>query len=316
MIALSHKSKQYGLIALKVLILSLTFGYIYQKLNSDTTLNFGEFIDTIKRSDADRWVYLVIFISLAATNWCFEILKWKTVVSRIQKISFRQAAKQSLAALTVSLATPNRVGDYGAKALYYPKEKQKQILLLNFFSNFVQMGVTILFGILGLWFASQKIELPLASPKVIVLVIVIIVLMILGYLFKEKELLIKGLSLTKITKYIKTLPRVVISKTIVYSLLRYGIFSSLFFLLLNYFGAEISTAEAFPLIFVMYLFVSVIPTLFVLDVVVRGGVSLWLFSQVGISELTILSTVLAMWLLNFVIPAIWGSFYVITFKRP
>ena len=315
MIALSHKSKQYGLIALKVLILSLTFGYIYQKLHSDSTINFGQFIDSIKSSDANRWIYLLIFISLAAANWCFEILKWKTVVSQIRKITFLQAARQSLAALTVSLATPNRIGDYGAKALYYPRKEQKKILLVNFFSNLVQMGATILFGVLGLWMTSQKIEFSLATPKVIALVIVGIILLVLAYLFKEKELLIKGLSLTKIISYIKALPKAVISKTILYSLIRYATFSSLFFLLLNYFGAQISMAEAFPLIFVMYLFVSVIPTLFVLDVVVRGGVSLWLFSQLGISDLTILSTVLAMWLLNFVIPSIWGSFYVITFKR-
>jgi len=315
MIALSHKSKQYGLIALKVLILSLTFGYIYQKLNSDTTVNFSEFINTIKNSDSGRWTYLIIFISLAAANWCFEILKWKAVVSIIQKITFLQAAKQSLAALTVSLATPNRIGDYGAKALYYAKEKQKQILLVNFFSNVVQMGVTLLFGVLGLMITSQKIDFYIATPKVIALLLILLVLITLSYLFKEKELLIKGLSLTNIISYIKTFPRVVISKTVLYSLIRYAIFSSLFFLLLNYFGAEISANQAFPMIFVMYLFVSVIPTLFVLDVVVRGGVSLWLFSQIGISELAILSTVLAMWLLNFVIPALWGSFYVITFKR-
>ncbi|MEM7085292.1 MAG: lysylphosphatidylglycerol synthase domain-containing protein [Bacteroidota bacterium] len=315
MVALSHKSKQYGLIALKVLILSLTFGYIYQKLNSDSTIDLREFISAMDIRNTDRWAYWGLFLILATANWVFEILKWKTVVSRIQKITFGRAARQSLAAHTVSLATPNRIGDYGAKALYYPREKQKQILLVNFFSNFIQMGVTILLGILGFWLASQKIELPLATSKLIALVAVIIVLMVLGYFFKEKQLLVKGLSLTKITGYITALPNTVISKTILYSFVRYAIFSFLFFLLLNYFGATISAMEAFPIIFVMYLFVSVIPTLFVLDVVVRGGVSLWLFSQLGISELTILSTVLVMWLLNFVIPAVWGSFYVITFKR-
>jgi len=315
MITLSHKSKQYGLIALKVLILSLTFGYIYQKLNSDTGLNFVEFMNTIRVQSSHLWIYWSLFLSLAAANWVFEIVKWKTAISGIQKLNFRQAARQSLAALTVSLATPNRIGDYGAKALFYPKEKQKQVLLLNFLSNSVQMGVTLLFGMIGVIMVSQKIELPLASSKVITLVLIIIVLMVMGYLFKEKELLVKGLSLSKIINYIKALPKMIISKTILYSLIRYAIFSMLFFMLLNYFGAQMIAIEAFPLIFVMYLFVSVIPTLFVLDVIVRGGVALWLFSQAGVSELTILSTVLAMWLLNFVVPAICGSFYVITFKR-
>ncbi len=80
------------------------------------------------------------------------------------------------------------------------------------------------------------------------------------------------------------------------------------------FGAEISFSEAIPLLFSMYLFVSVIPTIFIFDLVVRGGVAVWLFSLVGVSELAILSTVLSMWLLNFAFPAIWGSFYVVNYK--
>ena len=52
----------------------------------------------------------------------------------------------------------------------------------------------------------------------------------------------------------------------------------------------------------------------VADVIVRGSVAVWLFSFIGLNELTVLSTVLVMWLLNFMLPALWGSFYVIKWQ--
>src|SRR5690606_39449750 len=80
--------------------------------------------------------YILSFLFLLVlSNWFFEILKWKTVVSVIENINFKTAAKQCLASLTVSLATPNRIGEYGAKAFFFASEKRKKILFLNFFSN-------------------------------------------------------------------------------------------------------------------------------------------------------------------------------------
>ena len=72
--------------------------------------------------------------------------------------------------------------------------------------------------------------------------------------------------------------------------------------------------SALMLIFSMYLFVSVVPAFFILDVVIRGGVAVWLFSMFGIPDLTVLSAVGMMWILNFVLPAILGSFRVFKFQ--
>jgi len=315
MIALSHKSKHYGLIALKVLILSLTFGYIYQKLHAGANLNVRYFIQNITDNSQDGWPWWILFICMAGVNWLFEILKWRTVVSPIKIINFKEAMRQSLAGLTVSLATPNRIGDYGAKAIYYPRNEQKQILLVNFFSNTLQMMVTTVLGGVGLLMTASYFNFSFSPMNTTIVLLAVALISVFAYQHRTKEIMIQGLTVNNIIRYFRKIPRAVKIKTTCYSLLRYIVFSSLFFLLLKFFNAPISLGTAMPIIFVMYLLVSIIPSLFILDVVVRGGVALWLFSQVGVSEITILSTILAMWLLNFVLPAIWGSFYVITFKR-
>lgn len=311
MIALSHKSKQYLLVTLKVFILGITFWYIYSKLgdaNSQTLTSFFKSLHPEKSGS------ILLFIALAAVNWILEILKWKTIIKPVEKISFYEAFKQSLAALTTSLATPNRIGDYGAKAYFFQSEKRKQVLLLNFISNAAQMSITMFFGVIGLILVIARYRISFSRLHVLGFGIVFIGLVLVGFAFKEKELVVKGLSLKNIYTYIKKLPFPLKRNVWIYSLSRYVCFSSLFFLVLRFFEVDISVSQAYPLIFAMYLLVSVVPTLFLLDVVVRGGVAVWLFSFAGVSELTVLCTVLAMWLLNFVIPATIGSYYVLTYK--
>jgi len=316
MIAHSNKSKQYLVFALKVLVLCLTFGYIYVKMMSGEQLSFNDFIHNTDYKGSQLVSFIFLFITLALINWLFEILKWKTIVSHLHKISFLDAAKQSLSALTVSLATPNRIGEYGAKAYFFPKQKRKQILLLNFFSNAAQMGVTTFFGIIGLMILSQTYVLPLSSFKIILVLISIIILFLLGFVFKEKELLISGFSIENVIGYFKKVSKNIKLKVILFSVFRYLAFCYLFYLLFHFFGAELSLQQAAPLITSLYLLSSILPTIFMFDVVIKGGISLWLFSMAGLEELIILSTVLAMWLLNFVIPAVLGSIFVLGYKSP
>jgi len=63
----------------------------------------------------------------------------------------------------------------------------------------------------------------------------------------------------------------------------------------------------------MYLLSSIIPTIFVFDVVIKGSVALYLFTIVGVNELTILCIITLMWILNFVLPSVFGGLFVLNF---
>lgn len=314
MIAVSHKAKQYLLAAAKVLVLAATFGYIFYKLKSNTSLGFSEFKLAIFSKGNISGYSLLLFLLLASANWFFEILKWQILVSTFKKIDFKTALKQSLASLTVSLATPNRIGEYGAKALFFENRNRKKILLLNFFSGGAQMLVTSFFGFFGLLYLFRNFNIPYSVTTLCYFGIGVIVLFAVGYYFKGKELLLKGFSIAKTIQFFRDIPFQVKFKTVLFSTFRYAIFSGMFFGLLLFFGGNIAFSEAIPLIFALYFLVSILPTLFIFDVVIRGGVAVWLFSFTGIPELTVLSTVLAMWLLNFVLPSLLGSFFVLTYQ--
>ena len=101
-----------------------------------------------------------------------------------------------------------------------------------------------------------------------------------------------------------------------YSFIRYLIFSFQLYVLLLIFGVTINYFEAMILISSMYVLSSIIPTLLMFDVVIKSSVAVYVFSLAGIDELTILCVMTLMWLLNFVLPSIFGSYYVLQFKLP
>ena len=101
--------------------------------------------------------------------------------------------------------------------------------------------------------------------------------------------------------------------TIAYSIIRYLIFSFQFYYLLYLFGVDITYFNAMIVITTMYLLSSIVPTIFVFDVVVKGSIALYLFNIVGVNDLTILSVITLMWMLNFVLPSVFGSLFVLNF---
>lgn len=314
MSARHNKTKQYLLATAKVLILCFSLGYIFYKIAYNNALGFSEFREALSARLPVSGYWFLLFLMLAGGNWFLEILKWQRLVSYLEKISFPTALKQSLAALTVSLATPNRIGEFGAKALFFERAKRKQILLLQLFSSGSQLFVTILFGLAGLLFLSRNFNIEYSLRTLCYVSIGAILSAAVLYYFKEKELLMKGFSVLKVVRFFKKIPFRIKRDALLFSVFRYGIFSGMFYGLLMYFGAEIFFFETILLIFTMYLLVSLLPTIFIFDVVVRGSVAVWLFSFVGIPEWIVLASVLGSWIFNFVFPALLGSYFVVTFQ--
>ena len=156
--AVPNKTKQYLLAFGKVLVLAITFGYVIYRLWSNPDLDFTAFVNNILSKGATGSYFLLFFLFLATMNWVFEILKWKNLASTIQEMDFKTALKQSLASLTVSLATPNRIGEYGAKALFFERGERKKVLLLNFYSNAIQLATTVFFGLIGIIYFLSNYE--------------------------------------------------------------------------------------------------------------------------------------------------------------
>lgn len=311
---LQHKTKQILFMLIKLSIVAGAFYFIYNKLVNNDQLDLETLIQTIKQHHILTTKNIIILLLFTTINWTIEIFKWRTLVSVIKPISFNIAFQQSLGAHTAALFTPNRIGEYGAKAIYFLKHERKRIMFLNFLGNMYQLVVTIFFGIVGLLFLISNYKLEINSEYLYkMLIALLLVGSAIYYGEKQSRFTIKGFSLSKIKNFAEKISRKVHLKTVLLSILRYVIFSHQFYFLIYVFNLEIDYVNSMIMITSMYIISSAVPMIFLFDVVVKGSIAVWLFSLLGISNIIILTIITIMWLLNFVLPCLAGSYFVINF---
>ncbi len=299
----------------KFSIVIASFYFIYTHTIYNNSINFSDFIFQIEKIVTTNYSVIFYIFLFTFFNWFFEILKWQNLVSVLQKISFIQALKQSLGSHTASLFTPNRIGEYGAKSLYFKKSNRKKIVLLNLLSNISQMSVTVLFGSFGLLYLWLHFNwnFPIFRLRKFIYFLVLF----LVFIFGGKELLskkIRGFYWNKIIQFIKKIPVKVSVLTLIYSAVRYIIFSHQFYFLLRLFQVEVDYQSVMLLIFAMYLIASIIPSLPMFDFLIKGSVAVFVFGFISVNELIVVTITTVMWLLNFAFPAIIGSYFVLNFK--
>ncbi len=311
--SLSYKSKQFFWLIIKLLIVIGCGYFIYIKLIENEELKFSVFYQNLIINDVFSTKNILFILIFTLLNWVLEIHKWKVLASFTKKNSLVSATIQSLASLTVSLITPNRIGEYGAKALYFEKKDRKQIVGLNLIGNFYQMFMTVFFGIIGFSYFvfNHKIELNFYQfIKGLFLGILIVLIFFLIAKFYN----FKGSYLERMIFFLKKIPLNLKLKVGALSFLRFVVFSHQLYFLLVIFKVDVSYIDAISAICSVYLIASVIPMLSLFDFVLKGSVAVWVFSFFTIHTLTILSITSLMWIFNFVFPTIIGSYFVLTFK--
>ncbi|WP_339836669.1 hypothetical protein [uncultured Flavobacterium sp.] len=299
MIAISHKAKQFFLVTIKLLIVSGAIYYVYWHFSGDKKIDFNQI-----KGYLDLKV-LLILTAFSSMNWILEIFKWRHLVSSFKEISFFEAMEQSLGSLTASIFTPNRIGEYGAKALYFPKENTKQIVLLNFIGNSSQMFITTLFGLIGILITDFKFEI---FDWILAFTVIVIIFSPLLYFARNIE--IYGFSIRTIISYSSDFH----INNLWFSAIRYLVFSFQFMFLLSVFLIKMDFATAMGTIFTMYFLASIIPSIHFMDVAIKGSVALFLFGQLNVEDWKIAAIISIMWIFNLVLPLLVGSVFVLNYK--
>ena len=307
----SYKSNQLLWLVLKLLAVILCCYFIFTNIAFNEELKFIDFYTKMINFGVFSSKNIIFMLFFTIINHFLEIKKWKTLTKSVKKNSWFEATEQSLASLTFSIITPNRIGEYGAKVLYYPNNKRKQILLLNFAGNFYQLAITIILGMISLVYLCKYASFSIVSSQIsIIIIIALPVVAAIFYSLKEKYSTINDW-FSKIIELLSVKNNKIV---ILISLLRYLVFSHQFYFLIQCFKLNISYLEAMTAISSVYLIASFIPILSLFDVALKGSVAIIVFSIFGIDSIQILSITTLMWLLNFAFPAIVGSYFIFQFN--
>lgn len=312
--ATSYKSKQFLALVVKLFVVIGSGYFIYDKTSTNQQQSFSDFYSILIENDVFQSKNILFLLIFTFLNWFFEIRKWHLLVNQTQKITLFEAAIQSLASLTASLITPNRIGEYGAKALYFKKELRKKIVALNLVGNVSQLIVTIAFGLAGCFYLFFNFKIQFDFKNVIYPLIFLVLSSLIFWFIDKKNITIKGYSIPYFKNKITDFSKKLLQKVMFLSVLRYLVFSHQFYFLLLIFNIDINYLDAIMCVFSMYLIASIIPMLSFFDVVVKGSVAILIFSFYQVNESSIVAVVLIMWIFNFVLPSIAGSYFVLTFN--
>lgn len=303
MISISHKAKQFLIVVTKLLIVGGAFYFIYNQLANNDKLDWEKFIVLFKKNQSITGISFILLLSVL--NRFFEILKWKNLVSYLHQISLAEASKQVLGALTAGLFTPNGIGEYAGKAMFFEKGKAKKIVFLNLICNGIQMILSIVFGTIGLWVLGYGLW------------VMGILISFIGFwllAFGLKKFTIKGYSIEKLITKINEIPKTIHQKNIFLALCRYFVFSHQYYFLFLAFDINLPYLTMMATIASVYFLASSLPTFQFLDFAVKGSVAVYFFGILGVNEWIVVFISTLMWFLNVVLPVIIGSYYVMNFK--
>lgn len=284
----------------KFFVFAFAYFYTYEKLKN---------ISISSVSYSSNFVVIIITeFFLMLINWGFEAKKWQNLVEIFQKLTIKAAFKQILIGLSIGFFTPNRVGELPARASFLPKGKKMKGAAAATIGSFAQLSTTFIFGFIGLIF-YRKIFFPSKYFWYFFLFLCFIsFFLLIIYFFRNKflyvfeKLGVKG-SYRKYLLFLKNYKRCNKCNILIYSVLRYVIFSFQFYLLLKLFKINISFSESISPIFVYFLIITIIPSFFLADIGIRGSVSIYIFGNFSANHYGIFLSSVILWLINIFIPA-------------
>jgi uncharacterized membrane protein YbhN (UPF0104 family) len=309
---------------LKLTIVCLAFWILYQKVFSNESfaeikaqflsiLSQGSFLDI-----------LIVFI-LMFVNWSIDAIKWQFLVSKLEKVSFWLALKAVFLGITVSIFTPNRVGEFGGRVFCLQYADRIKAVLVTIFGNITQLVSTVIFGTLAfLYFSSQYTYLIFTKSDygiyILSLLSIVVVSVLLYLLFNVSKLSGLFTAWKFLEKYKSYAPVFSlfssrdISKVLFLSMLRYGVYSFQFFLLIRFVNIDISLLQSLTMSSLTFLSMSIIPTIALTEIGVRGSVAIYFFGLLSENTIGIMTASFALWIINLVVPAILGVFFVYQLK--
>ncbi|CAH0334511.1 hypothetical protein FVB9288_00097 [Flavobacterium sp. CECT 9288] len=309
MISIPHKTKQFLVLLIKVLIVAGAFYFIYNQLAHNDKLDWQKFIVLFQKNQSITGIAFLLLLSVL--NRFFEILKWQNLVAFIHKITLGEATKQVLGALTAGLFTPNGVGEYAGKALFFEKKETKKVIFLNLICNGIQMILTVIFGLFGLLYFNAQYHV--ITIKTVALIFGMVLLLFI-ILFSVKKITIKGYSIEKLIHKINEIPKPIHQKNILLGICRYLVFSHQHYFLFLAFDVNLPYFTLIATISSVYFLASSLPTFQFLDFAVKGSVAVYFFGILGVNEWIVIFISTLMWFLNVVLPVVIGTYYVLNFN--
>jgi len=317
---LTRSAKKIISYSIKAAIIVLAYGFIYHTVSNNTKLQqFKTLIAPINHTQV--LVTMIAVLSLMLVNWFLEALKWKYLTRKLQRMSVWQSIEAIFCGLTWAIFTPNRFGEYGGRVLFLPPRKRVYGVFVMGIGQFGQGTITNVLGATALiWFLYTYLHLNIWLMLLFTIVAAAFVVFILICYFNIKWLmsLLGRVSFLKRHKrffdIVSRFSTAELIKVFLFSLSRFSVFSFQYYLVLHLLIPTLPVFQSMMMVFNNFFIQSILPTLDLLDVGLRGFTASTFFGFITNQQIAVLAAVSSIWLTNLIIPAILGSVFVFKIK--
>jgi hypothetical protein len=268
--------------------------------------------------------YLIGAIVLIAVNWGLEAWKWMISVRTFYPIKFLQAYKAVLSGVSFSVTMPNRIGEYLGRIVYLPEGNRLKTISVTLVGSFSQLLITIFAGTIGFIFLKSSLLNQFPQLKIwyqFILYGLIIVLIVMGLIYFNVagtvtlfNKWIKNRNYAYLIEALQNFHNKLLLRLLGLSLLRYMIFIIQYVLVFYLFEVNVSVGTILTVMSVVFLAMAVIPSIALVEVWLRGEISIKLMGLFSLNTLGIGFTSVTIWFINLILPAIAGSLLLLSLR--
>lgn len=305
-----------------LLFLWLSFS-IYQQIKNQSHLE-ASWLHIKESFYSPNVIYLLLTVLLMFVNWGLEAAKWMLAVRPVHKVSFLQAFKAILSGVSFSVTIPNRIGEYLGRILYMPDGKRLQVISLTVICSISQLLVTLILGTLGFFVLKARLIeagiLSLVGYQFVGFGLLLLITILTVFYFSLSaiemwlERSVKRASWLYLVRAIRNFDMQRLGLLVTLSTVRYAVFVTQYILLFRLFEVNVSVSDGFWVMSLVFLALAVIPTIALVEVGLRGQISLQLVGLFAANNLGILLTSITIWGINLIIPALAGSLLILSLR--
>jgi len=274
---------------------------IYNKVASNDNLN--EFGDQIKQQFFTigffQWAVLVILFGL---NYLMESIKWKLVLAELNPTSILKSYKSVLVGQAFAFFTPARSGDYVGRILLLPPGSKMKGVAQLAWSSYAQLIITISIGSIALFF-----NLPFLPWIKWFMPLGLIAALFVYFHPGEFKGWLNKINQLQIENKLKL-------NLLGLSFLKYMIFVLQYTWAVKMLNIPIAPIDLWIALGVLFLLLSIIPSISLTDLVIRGQIIVVLLEPYYNNSLMLICLSTIIWAVNFLLPAIIGAFLLINFR--
>jgi uncharacterized membrane protein YbhN (UPF0104 family) len=303
-------------LVIKVVIVTITLWLVHSKLTANGDLkDFIKLISGIPKIEI--FVVLGIVFFLMLINWLIEAIKWKMLIRKIEPLTLWRATESVFCGLTWAIFTPNRIGEYGGRVFFLSPKRRIIGVVAMAVGNIAQLVLKNIFGAISICIFVYRFT-PINSVLFSALCLLATVFVLFFVIFYFNIKWVNGILLSmkftrKYKKFYALLARykkLELLKILLLSMARYTIFSIQYFIVFLWLIPGIRLVDVCMLINILFFVQSFLPSLDLLDIGTKSLTGVFFFQYVTNQNVAVVACIASIWLINIIIPAILGSYFV------